>query len=195
MSYLMQMAGLTVHNSCRRPTGIALAVARSGFRPGARRRPSVNFWVDLDPHHCSTRWLPLFDRRPACYLSFWPKVMRRTFTPTSRATSLEGGKQVIAHGPVASQEVIQDAGHHGGGFFNTNSAHPYENPTHSATSCRALADLRCWMPPDQRSHPAWSATSRQGWASAATASGVRVSRASSTPRRNGIASSGPSAVA
>ena len=125
MSYLTQMAGLTVHNFVSAATGIALAVAL--VRGFARRSGKTigNFWVDL------TRCV-LYILLPAAIviaLVFVWQGMPQNLNPYTDATTLEGVKQVIAQGPVASQEVIKIMGTNGGGFFNANSSHPYENPT------------------------------------------------------------------
>ncbi|HYZ21308.1 MAG TPA: potassium-transporting ATPase subunit KdpA [Rhodopila sp.] len=130
MSYLVQMAGLTVHNFVSAATGIALAIALiRGF--SRRSAKSVgNFWVDM------TRCV-LYILLPVCLVvglvMVWQGVPQNLNAYTD-ASTLEGGKQLIAQGPVASQEVIKMFGTNGGGFFNANSAHPYENPT-------ALTDL------------------------------------------------------
>jgi K+-transporting ATPase ATPase A chain len=124
MSYLVQMAGLTVHNFVSAATGIALAVAL--VRGFARRSAAGigNFWVDLT--RCT-----LYILLPISIvvgLFFVWQGMPQNLGAYTEATTLEGAKQVIAQGPVASQEVIKMLGTNGGGFFNTNSAHPFENP-------------------------------------------------------------------
>jgi K+-transporting ATPase ATPase A chain len=124
MSYLVQMAGLTVHNFVSAATGIALAIAL--IRGFARRSAKGigNFWVDL------TRCV-LYVLLPISIvvgLFFVWQGMPQNLGAYTEATTLEGAKQVIAQGPVASQEVIKMLGTNGGGFFNTNSAHPFENP-------------------------------------------------------------------
>ncbi len=124
MSYLVQMAGLTVHNFVSAATGIALAIAL--VRGFARRsaRGIGNFWVDLT--RCT-----LYILLPVSIvvgLFFVWQGMPQNLGAYTEATTLEGAKQVIAQGPVASQEVIKMFGTNGGGFFNTNSAHPFENP-------------------------------------------------------------------
>jgi K+-transporting ATPase ATPase A chain len=124
MSYLVQMAGLTVHNFVSAATGIALAIAL--VRGFARRsaRGIGNFWVDLV--RCTLYiLLPL---SIVIGLFFVWQGMPQNLGAYTEATTLEGAKQVIAQGPVASQEVIKMLGTNGGGFFNTNSAHPFENP-------------------------------------------------------------------
>jgi K+-transporting ATPase ATPase A chain len=125
MSYLVEMAGLTVHNFVSAATGIALALALiRGF--SRRSAKSVgNFWVDM------TRTV-LYVLLPVCIViglvMVWQGVPQNLAAYTD-VTTLEGGKQLIAQGPVASQEVIKMLGTNGGGFFNANSAHPFENPT------------------------------------------------------------------
>jgi len=125
MSYLTQMAGLTVHNFASAATGIALAVAL--VRGFARRsaRTIGNFWVDLT--RC-TLYILLPISIVVALVFIW-QGMPQNLNAYTDATTLEGAKQVIAQGPVASQEVIKMLGTNGGGFFNANSAHPYENPT------------------------------------------------------------------
>jgi K+-transporting ATPase ATPase A chain len=125
MSYLVQMAGLTVHNFVSAATGIALAVAL--VRGFARRSAAGigNFWVDLT--RCT-----LYILLPVSIvvgLFFVWQGMPQNLGAYTEATTLEGAKQVIAQGPVASQEVIKMLGTNGGGFFNANSAHPFENPS------------------------------------------------------------------
>jgi K+-transporting ATPase ATPase A chain len=124
MSYLSQMLGLTLHNFLSAATGIALAVAL--VRAIANRRLTTigNFYVD------ATRAI-LYVLLPisvvgALFLVSQGVVQSLASYPV--AHTLEGARQVIAIGPVASQEVIKDLGTNGGGFFNANSAHPFENP-------------------------------------------------------------------
>jgi len=125
MSYLVQMAGLTVHNFVSAATGIALAVAL--VRGFARRSATSigNFWVDLTR---TTLYVLLPISIVATLFLVWQGVPQNLNAYTE-ATTLEGAKQVIAQGPVASQEVIKMLGTNGGGFFNANSAHPFENPS------------------------------------------------------------------
>ena len=124
VSYLVQMAGLTVHNFVSAATGIALAIAL--VRGFARRSAKGvgNFWVDLTR---GTLYI-LLPISIVVGLFFVWQGMPENLGGYVHATTLEGAKQVIAQGPVASQEVIKMFGTNGGGFFNTNSAHPYENP-------------------------------------------------------------------
>ena len=125
MSYLSQMAGITVHSFLSAASEIAVAVAL--IRGFARRRSSTigNFWVDL------TRGT-LYVLPPICVLAALFLITQgvpQTLGPSIEATSLEGATQPIARGPVASQEVIKLLSGDGGGFFNVNSAHPFENPS------------------------------------------------------------------
>jgi K+-transporting ATPase ATPase A chain len=125
MSYFSQMLGLTVHNFVSAATGVALAVA---FIRGFSRRSSKtlgNFWVDLT--RCTLYILLPISIVYALFL-VWQGVPQ-TLGAYVDATGLDGVKQMIAVGPVASQEAIKMLGTNGGGFFNANSAHPFENPT------------------------------------------------------------------
>ncbi|MET0309368.1 MAG: potassium-transporting ATPase subunit KdpA [Sphingomonas sp.] len=124
MSNLSQMLGLTIHNFLSAATGIALAFAL--FRGFARRNASTigNFWADC------TR-VTLYLLLPMCVvigLYYIASGVPQTFSATTVATTLEGAKQTLVLGPVASQEAIKMLGTNGGGFFNVNSAHPFENP-------------------------------------------------------------------
>jgi K+-transporting ATPase ATPase A chain len=125
MGYLVQMVGLTTQNFLSAGAGIAIAVA---FIRGFSRRSASsigNFWVDLT-RICLYVLLPLSIITTLVYV--WQGVPQ-TLGAYVDATTLEGAKQTIALGPVASQEAIKIVGTNGGGFFNANSAHPFENPT------------------------------------------------------------------
>ena len=124
MSYLVQMAGLTVHNFVSAATGIAMALAL--IRGFVRREVKTigNFWVDLT--RCTLYILIPISVVGALVL-VWQGVPQNLGAYVD-ATTLEGAKQTIAQGPIASQEIIKELGTNGGGFFNANSAHPYENP-------------------------------------------------------------------
>src|ERR1700761_672750 len=124
MSYLTQMAGLTTHNFVSAATGIALAVAL--VRGFARRSAKTvgNFWADLV--RC-TLYILLPISIVVGLFFVWQGMPQNLHAYVS-ATTLEGARQTIAQGPVASQEVIKMLGTNGGGFFNASSAHPYENP-------------------------------------------------------------------
>ncbi len=125
LSYLTQMLGLTHQNYLSAATGIVLAVAL--IRGFARHSVQTigNFWVDVT--RCT-----LYVLMPICVLAalflVW-QGMPQTLGPYVEATTLEGAKQTIAVGPVASQIAIKMLGTNGGGFFNANAAHPFENPT------------------------------------------------------------------
>ena len=125
MGYLVQMAGLTVHNFVSAATGIALALALVRGFTRASASGVGNFWADLV--RC-TLYLLLPLSILAALLLVWQGVPQN-LDPYVTATTLEGAQQTIAQGPVASQEAIKMLGTNGGGFFNANSAHPYENPT------------------------------------------------------------------
>ena len=124
LSNLSQMLALTIHNFTSAATGIALAFAL--FRGFARRQANGigNFWADM------TR-ITLYLLLPACIV--YTIVLIASGVPQTLAgsvdvTTLEGLRQTLALGPVASQEAIKMLGTNGGGFFNANSAHPFENP-------------------------------------------------------------------
>jgi K+-transporting ATPase ATPase A chain len=125
MSYLVQMLGLTHQNFLSAATGIALAVALIRGFSRSSMRTIGNFWVDV------TR-TTLYVLLPICvvYTLFlvWQGIPQ-TLGAYVDATTLEGAKQTIAVGPVASQVAIKMLGTNGGGFFNANAAHPFENPT------------------------------------------------------------------
>jgi potassium-transporting ATPase potassium-binding subunit len=125
ISYLVQMLGLTHQNFLSAATGIALAVALIRGFSRASMRTVGNFWVDVT--RCT-----LYVLLPICivYTLFlvW-QGMPQTLGDYVEATTLEGAKQTIAVGPVASQVAIKMLGTNGGGFFNANAAHPFENPT------------------------------------------------------------------
>ena len=128
MSYLSQMAGLAWHNFMSAAAGIAvaMALARGITRRGDGKAPGTigNVWVDLTR---ATVYI-LLPISLVVGLFFVAQGMPQTFSGYPQATTLEGAKQSIAVGPVASQEVIKQLGTNGGGFFNANAAHPYENP-------------------------------------------------------------------
>lgn len=124
MSHFSQMVGLAFHNFASAATGIALAFAL--IRGFARREAAGvgNFWADM------TRII-LYLLLPLCLvyaLILVANGVPQTMAGNAVATTLEGARQTIALGPVASQEAIKMLGTNGGGFFNANSAHPFENP-------------------------------------------------------------------
>jgi K+-transporting ATPase ATPase A chain len=124
MSHLTQMLGLTVHNFVSAATGLAMAFAL--VRGFARSSATTvgNFWADL------TR-ITLYILLPIALVGAIVLIalgVPQTLAGAVDATTLEGAKQTIAIGPMASQEIIKELGTNGGGFFNANSAHPFENP-------------------------------------------------------------------
>ena len=124
LSYLTQMAGLTVHNFLSAAAGIAVAAALiRGFSRKSAKTVG-NFYVD-------TTRATLYLLLPICFVGalvlVWQGVPQN-MNDYVNAQTLDGGQQVIAQGPVASQMMIKHLGTNGGGFFNANAAHPYENP-------------------------------------------------------------------
>ena len=137
MSHLSQMVGLTVQNFLSAATGIAVAFA---FIRGFARKQAAgigNFWVDV------TR-VTIYLLLPASIvlaLVYVALGVPQTFAASVTATTVEGAKQVIALGPVASQLAIKMLGTNGGGFFNANSAHPFENPSAISNFIQMLSIL------------------------------------------------------
>jgi K+-transporting ATPase ATPase A chain len=153
MSYLVQMAGLAFHNFVSAAVGIVLAIV---FIRGIARREAKtigNFWVDLT--RCSLYLLLPFclvgalalvsqgvvqNFKPYTQASLTePLQVSKTDADTGEETTEEVTAQTIAQGPVASQEIIKELGTNGGGFFNANSAHPFENPTPLSNFIEILA--------------------------------------------------------
>src|SRR5262245_61456568 len=125
MSYLTQMAGLAYHNFVSAAVGISLAIAFIRGIAQKEKDTLGNFWVDLV--RCLL-WVLL----PFCLVGSLVLVSQgvvQNLRPYDKVTPLDSKEQVIAQGPVASQEIIKEFGTNGGGFFNANSAHPFENPT------------------------------------------------------------------
>ncbi|MDA8333892.1 MAG: potassium-transporting ATPase subunit KdpA [Peptococcaceae bacterium] len=137
VSYFTQMAGLTVQNFLSAATGMAVLVAL--IRGLARRTASTigNYWVDLTR---TVLWIFL----PVAVVGALVLVSQgviQNFSPYLTVHTLEGARQTLAMGPVASQEIIKELGTNGGGFFNANSAHPFENPTPLTNFLEMLAML------------------------------------------------------
>jgi len=159
MSYLTQMAGLAFHQFVSAAAGIVLAVAL--VRGLARRSAQAlgNFWVDLV--RCT-----LYLLLPICIvlaLVFVSQGMIQNFNPYTVVHTLNGQTQMIAQGPVASMEVIKDLGTNGGGFFNVNAAHPFENPN----ALSALLIILCEITIGAAlfyMFGKWVGDTRQGWA-------------------------------
>jgi potassium-transporting ATPase potassium-binding subunit len=137
MTYLTQMAGLAFHNFVSAAVGIAAAIAV--IRGFVRRSSQTigNFWFDLVR---ATLWVLLPISVVGALVLVWQGVPQNLH-PYVHAKTLEGAEQVIPQGPVASQEIIKNLGTNGGGFFNANSAHPYENPTPLTNLIEMLAIL------------------------------------------------------
>src|ERR1700686_107503 len=125
LSYLVQVAALTVQNFGSAAAGIAVAIAvvRGFARHETKTRG--NFWVDMTR---ATVYV-LLPIAIVAALFLCSQGVIQNLKPYTSVTTLEGGKQTIAQGPVASQEAIKELGTNGGGFFNANSPHPFENPT------------------------------------------------------------------
>jgi len=159
VSYFTQMVGLTWHNFVSAAAGIALAIA---FIRGLTRRSARqigNFWVDLVR---TCLWVLV----PFCIVGALILISQgviQNLHPYTIARTLEGSRQVIAQGPVASQEIIKEFGTNGGGFFNANSSHPYENPTPLTNLIEMLAVLAI---PAGLTHTfgRYAHDQRQGWA-------------------------------
>jgi K+-transporting ATPase ATPase A chain len=134
LSYFSQIVGLTVQNFLAGAAGLAVGVAF--FRGMARDRAETlgNFWVDLVR---STLWVLLPLAMVGALVHVWQGVPMN-FHPYVQATGF-GVRQTIAQGPVAAMEIIKNLGSNGGGFFNANGAHPYENPTPLANFIEMLA--------------------------------------------------------
>jgi potassium-transporting ATPase potassium-binding subunit len=124
MSHLTQMLGLTVHNFVSAATGLAIAFALIRAFSRAESKTLGNFWVDMTR---ATLYL-LLPMAIVFSLVLVALGVPQTLQGSLEATTLEGAKQVISIGPVASQEAIKELGTNGGGFFNANAAHPFENP-------------------------------------------------------------------
>ncbi len=125
LSYLTQMVGLTTQNFVSAATGIALAVAMIRAFARAQAKTVGNFWVDLT--RCTLYVLLPISIVAALFL-VWQGVPQNLGAYVD-ASTLDGAKQVLSQGPAASQIAIKQLGTNGGGFWNTNSAFPYENPT------------------------------------------------------------------
>jgi K+-transporting ATPase ATPase A chain len=137
MSYLTQMLGLTVQNFVSAATGMAVLVA---FIRGLARKNAKtigNFWVDLT----RTTLYILLPLSLLLALVLVSQGVVQTLSPTKTVALLEGGEQVLAVGPAASQIAIKQIGTNGGGFFNVNSAHPFENPTPFSNFLQVLSIL------------------------------------------------------
>jgi potassium-transporting ATPase potassium-binding subunit len=158
MSYLSQMVALVFHQFASAATGIVLAVAL--VRGLARRSAQTlgNFWVDFT-RAILYLLLPISILGALIYVS---QGMIQNFSPYTVVHTLDGQTQVIAQGPVASMEIIKNLGTNGGGFFNTNSAHPFENPS---AFTNLLIMLSVFSIPAGMFYMfgKWVGNTRQGW--------------------------------
>jgi K+-transporting ATPase ATPase A chain len=171
-TYLTQSTMLAVRNFTSAATGMAIAIAL--FRGLTRRSSKTlgNYWVDL------TRGV-LYLLLPLSIIGALVLVWQgspQTWNPTQVATTLQGGTQNIAIGPVASQEWIKEMGNNGGGFFNANSAHPFENPTPLTNWLEMFAIL---LFPFALTYTfgRYAGNQRQGWAIAAAMAIILVAGA------------------
>ncbi len=137
LSYLSQMAGLTVQNFVSAGTGMAVAVAVIRGFVSPKGTTLGNFWVDLTR---SVLWVLLPLSIILALFLAWQGVPQ-TLQGAVVATGVEGGEQVIARGPAAAQIAIKQLGTNGGGFFGVNSAHPFENPTIASNMAQSLSIL------------------------------------------------------
>jgi K+-transporting ATPase ATPase A chain len=124
LTYLVQMGGLAVQNFMSAAVGLCVAIAMIRGFTRSRTDKLGNFWVDLT--HCVFRLLLPLSVIGGLVLAAGGAI--DNFSMYHTITTLSGAHQTIPGGPVASQEVIKDMGNNGGGFFNANSAHPFENP-------------------------------------------------------------------
>ncbi len=135
MSYFTEMIGLATHNFFSAAAGMAVAIALvRGFARHSTDKLG-NFWVDLTR---ATLYI-LLPMSIVIALVFASQGVIQNFSGYTRATTLEGAPQTIAQGPIASQEAIKMLGTNGGGFTNTNSSHPFENPTPFANFIQMLS--------------------------------------------------------
>ncbi|HEX6808970.1 MAG TPA: potassium-transporting ATPase subunit KdpA [Gemmatimonadaceae bacterium] len=159
MSYLSQMTQLTFHNFVSAATGIALAMAL--VRGIVRRSAGTlgNFWVDLVR---GTLYL-LLPLSMVFALVLTQQGVIQNVSQYVTATTVEGVKQVLAMGPVASQEAIKNLGTNGGGFFNANAAHPFENPT-PLTNLLEMVAILCIPAGLTYTYGRMARNQRHGWA-------------------------------
>ncbi|WP_137112661.1 potassium-transporting ATPase subunit KdpA [Rhodobacter sp. SY28-1] len=137
LSYLSQMAGLTVQNFVSAATGMAVAVAVIRGFAAPKGSTLGNFWVDMTR---STLWI-LLPLSILLALFLAAQGVPQTLQGAVTATGVEGQEQIIARGPSAAQIAIKQLGTNGGGFFGVNSAHPFENPTITSNLAQSLSIL------------------------------------------------------
>ncbi|CAO4139200.1 potassium-transporting ATPase subunit KdpA [Methylorubrum thiocyanatum] len=189
LSYLSQMLGLTPQNFLSAATGLALAVALTRGFARASSRTVGSFWVDLT--RCT-----LYVLLPLCIgltLFYVWQGMPQTLGASVDATTLEGARQTIAVGPLASQVAIKMLGTNGGGFFNANAAHPFENPTALANLVQmvtifalgaAMTNVFGRMVGDERQ--GWAILAAMGVLFLAGVAVTYASEAASSPVLNGL---------
>jgi K+-transporting ATPase ATPase A chain len=161
LSYFSQMAGLTWHNfvSAGAGLGVALALSRGLTRPASERSTLGNFWVDL----VRSVVYVLMPLSIGTALALVAGGVIQNLSPYLEVTTLEGGKQMLALGPAASQIAIKQLGTNGGGFFNVNSSHPFENATAITNFIECLAILA--LPAAQTyTYGLMARDTKQGWA-------------------------------
>ena len=159
MSHLTQMAALAWQNfvSAAAGIGVAMALARGLTRREART--VGNFWVDL----VRATFLVLLPLSLVIAMFFVSQGVVQTLSPFHDVTTLEGAHQLLALGPVATQEAIKQLGTNGGGFFNANSAHPFENPTPFTNLVQMVLVFSIPARAHLHVRPHGDATSEQGW--------------------------------
>jgi len=138
MTYFSQIVGLCAQNFLAGAAGLAVGIA---FIRGLARQLSPtlgNFWVDVVDVTRGLLWILLPGALAGALLLVWQGVPMN-FHPYTVATTVEHGRQAIPQGPVAALEIIKNLGTNGGGFFNANGSHPYENPTGLANFLEMLA--------------------------------------------------------
>jgi K+-transporting ATPase ATPase A chain len=159
MTYLTQMLGLATHNFVSAATGLAAALALIRGFTRQSVRTLGNFWVDITR---ATIYV-LLPISIVAALALVSQGVIQNFNAYDKVTTLEHAAQVIPQGPVASQEAIKELGTNGGGFFNANSAHPYENPTPFSN---LIEELLIFMLPAALTYTFGKMVkdTRQGWA-------------------------------
>ena len=159
LSYFAQMAALAVQNFTSAAAGIAIAVALIRGFTRQERRTIGNFWVDATR---ATVYV-LLPVSAAAALLFVSQGVIQNLNPYTEAATVEGGRQLLAQGPVASQEAIKQLGTNGGGFFNANAAHPFENPTPASN---LLSMFLIFVIPGALTYTfgSMAGDTRQGWA-------------------------------
>jgi potassium-transporting ATPase potassium-binding subunit len=163
MSHFSQMAGLTVQNFLSAATGIAIALAVTRAFSRSSSPGLGNFWADL----VRATLYVLLPLAIVVTIAFVAMGLPQTLDGSMTATTLEGARQTIALGPIASQEAIKQLGTNGGGFLNVNAAHPFENPNAFSNSLNIIAMLSISMAL-LHSFGTLVGDRKQGWAFIAT---------------------------